>query len=131
LKGIIEGTTYDLKECLDTLPEIGLEIAEFRAAGGGSKSDAWVQACADILGRPFIRSKVSEAGALGAAITAGVGSGLFTSYEEGTEAMVKLERRFEPDPGRQALYARRYARYRRLWPRLKDYLREIREEAAG
>jgi xylulokinase len=55
LKGILEGITFDLKGCLVTLPEIGLEIDEYRAAGGGSKSEAWIQTCADILGKPFVR----------------------------------------------------------------------------
>jgi xylulokinase len=38
LKGILEGTTFYLRECLDALPETGIEIAEFRAVGGGSRS---------------------------------------------------------------------------------------------
>jgi sugar (pentulose or hexulose) kinase len=39
----MEGVIFYLREILDTLPEIGLEITDFRAVGGGSKSDAWVQ----------------------------------------------------------------------------------------
>jgi len=128
LKGILEGVAFDLKESLDTLPELGLGVDEFRAAGGGSKSAAWVQTCADILGRPFVRVEVGEAGALGAAITAGVGKGVFASFEEAAAAMVRLGRRFEPDPERQRLYQARFERYRRLWPLLADYLRELYRE---
>jgi xylulokinase len=90
--------------------------------GGGSKSDAWIQLCADVLGRPFVRPKITEAGALGAAIMAGVGTGVFPSYAAGVEAMVSLERTFEPNPRQQQLYESRFAIYRRLWPLLKDYL---------
>jgi len=122
LKGIIEGTTFYLKECVAALAPTGIEIADFRAVGGGSKSDAWIQVCADILGRPFVRPIVTEAGALGAAIIAGVGSGVFPSYEAGVEAMVSLERTFDPNPVQQKLYERRFETYTRLWPLLKDYL---------
>jgi xylulokinase len=125
LKGIVEGVTYYLLECVESLPPTGIEIAEYRAVGGGSKSDAWLQMTADILQRPLVRPKVTEAGALGAAIIAGVGCGVFPSYEAGVEAMVNLERSFEPDPRKQALHARRFEKYKRLWPLMADYLRDL------
>jgi xylulokinase len=125
LKGIIEGTTFYLKECVESLAPTGIEIADFRAVGGGSKSDAWIQVCADILGRPFVRPKITEAGALGAAIMAGVGSGAFPSYEAGVEAMVSLERIFEPDPQQHKRYESQFEKYRRLWPLMGEYLREL------
>ncbi len=122
LKGILEGATYYLRECVEQLPEAGLDIDEFRAVGGGSRSDAWVQLSADILGRPFSRPRITEAGALGAAILAGVGADVFASAEEGASHMVTVEHRFEPNVQRGAEYDRRYALYRELWPRLKDFL---------
>jgi len=119
LKGILEGTTFDLKEAVEALPPTGIRIADFRVVGGGSKSDAWVQICADILGRPFVRPQVTEAGALGAAIIAGVGSGVFPSFAAGVQAMVRLERIFEPDAPRQQMYAARFEEYRQLCARLR------------
>jgi len=128
LKGILEGTAFYLKECVESLPPTGIEIADFRAVGGGSKSDAWIQLCADIMGRPFVRPRITEAGALGAAIMAGVGSGVFPSYEAGVEAMVSLERTFEPDPQQQKLYESWFDKYRKLWPFMKEYLRDLASE---
>jgi len=125
LKGIIEGTTFYLKECVESLPPTGIEIADFRAVGGGSKSDTWIQICADILGRPFVRPRITEAGALGAAIMAGVGRGVFSSYEAGVETMVKLDRAFEPDPETHKLYESRFEKYKRLWPLIEEYLRDL------
>ena len=129
LKGILEGTTYYLKECVDSLPVTGIAISDYRAVGGGSKSDAWVQICADVLGRPFIRPVVTEAGALGAAIMAGVGSGVFADYETGVQAMVKLDRRFDPDPRRQERYRERFEIYRGLYPGTEQYLRDLHRSA--
>jgi xylulokinase len=125
LKGILEGIIFYLKECVDSLPPTGIEIADYRVAGGGSRSDAWVQICADILGRRFVRPVITEAGALGAAIIAGVGSGLFPSFEAGVEAMVRLERDFEPDPKQHRLYADWYELYKQLWPTTARYLRAL------
>jgi xylulokinase len=125
LKGIIEGTTYYLKAIIDDLPATGIQITDYRAVGGGSKSDVWIQTCTDILGQPFTRPAITEAGALGAAIMAGVGCGDFASYEDGVAAMVRLERRFEPDADQHRRYAERYDQYRPLWPLLRGYLREL------
>jgi xylulokinase len=125
LKGIVEGITYYLKECVDALPATGITINDYRVAGGGSKSDVWVQTCADIMGRPFNRPTITEAGTLGAAIIAGVGSGIFSSFDEGVGAMVNLERCFEPDQTQHQHYMERYEQYKRLWPLMNSYLREI------
>jgi len=125
LKGLVEGATFYLKECIESLPPTGIEIHDFRAVGGGSKSDAWIQVTADILGRPLVRPRVTEAGALGAAIIAGVGGGVFPSYEAGVEAMVSLERTFEPDPRKQRLYEIQFERYARLGPLMGGYLRDL------
>jgi xylulokinase len=131
LKGILEGMTFYLKECVEDLPATGIEITDFRVVGGGSKSDTWVQISADILGRPFVRPRITEAGALGAAIIAGVGSGVFPTYEAGVAAMVKLERTFEPDRRRQALYQGRFEKYRQLWPLMGEYLRELEADGSS
>lgn len=129
LKGILEGTTYYLKECVDSLPATGMAISDYRAVGGGSKSDAWVQICADILGRPFVRPVVTEAGALGAAVMAGVGSGVFPDYEAGVQAMVKLDRKFDPDPKRQERYRERFEAYKGLYPVTERYLKSLHRSA--
>ncbi len=84
-----------------------------------------MQTCADIFGQPFTRPVITEAGALGAAIIAGVGAGVFKNYAEGVDAMVKLERTFEPDPRQHERYQTRYQRYQQLWPLMADYLREL------
>jgi xylulokinase len=123
LKGLIEGITFYLRECIETLPQVGIEISDYCAVGGGSKSDVWLQMTADILGRPFVRSTISESGILGAAIIAGAGCGVFPSVEAGVEVMVKLDRTFEPDQRMHKLYAGRFEQYKQLWTLLKDYLR--------
>jgi xylulokinase len=122
LKGIMEGTVFYHKELVDSIAGTGIEMRDLRAVGGGSKSREWVQICADILDKPMVRTRVGEAGCLGAAILAGTGTGIFGSLAEGVEAMVRLGERLEPDPARVRLYKERFERYRALWPLMKDYL---------
>lgn len=129
LKGILEGGTYYLRECVDALPAVGIDIADYRAVGGGSRSDAWVQLSADVMDRPFHRPRVTEAGALGAAIMAAAGTGGFSGIDEGARAMVRLEREFLPDRARHAAYEERFARYREMAPLLGDFLRRSRRSS--
>ena len=125
LKGIIEAMTFYIRASFETLAGADITVNDFRAVGGGSKSDSWLQISADILGRPFVRPKVNEAGVLGAAILAGAGCGVFPSLQAGVETMVKLERTFEPDPHKMKLYDERFAKYLQLWPLMADYLRAL------
>ena len=125
LKGLIEATTFYLRECLESLPTTGITIEDFRAVGGGSKSEAWLQIVADVMGRPVVRPQINEAGVLGAAIIAGAGCGVFSSLEYGVEAMVRLDHTFAPDEKKRAQYDERFEKYRQLWPLLRNYLREL------
>jgi xylulokinase len=125
LKGIIEGVMFYMRECIDALPEIGIAVQEYRVAGGGSRSDAWLQICADIVGQPFVRAEQTEAGILGAAMIAGVGHGRFASFEDAAAAMVRRGRTFEPNADQHTRYQGRYERYCRLWPLMRDYLKEL------
>lgn len=125
LKGILEGVTFSLMEVVDSLAETGIEIQEYRPVGGGSKSDTWIQTSANILGKPFKLPVVKEAGTLGAAVIAGVGSGVYDSFEQGVEATVKVERSFEPDMNLNQRYQAHYQVYQGLWPLMGDYLRRL------
>ena len=124
LRGILEGTAFYIKECIDSLLGTGITIEEFRSAGGGARSDSWVQLSADIMGRPIIKLVNTEAGALGAALIAGVGKGLFPSFEAGVEAMVAVERVFEPEPRQQVLLQAQYERYKQLWRLMEGFWQE-------
>jgi xylulokinase len=125
LKGIIDGITFYLKEVIDSLPATGIQIENYRAVGGGSRSDLWVQTCADILGKPITRPLIMEAGTLGTAIMAGVGAGVFENYAQGVAAMVNLERTFEPDLALHRRYEAHYQQYRSLWPLMAEYLQDL------
>jgi xylulokinase len=98
------------------MAEAGITIDEYRATGGGARSDAWLQIKADILNRPLVRPRITEAGALGAAILAGIGAGVYASAKDAINSLVKVDRVFEPDPDRVRMYDERFAKYQLLYP---------------
>ena len=113
-RAILESIAFSLRENLEALRGIGLEVASVRSLGGGAKSDLWLQIKADVTGCPVERPAVTEAGALGAAMLAMVGVGAFPSLAEASAAVVRVESVFRPDPPAVARYEGPYARYRGL-----------------
>ena len=122
LKALMEGETFYFVESMLMLKALGIDTSEFVATGGGAKSDHWLQIKADIFGIPFVRPKVVEAGTLGAAMLAGLATGVWRTAQEAAACFVKAERRFEPDPGRQARYQEKYQHYQQLYPAVKQLL---------
>ncbi len=121
LKAILEGIAFYLKANLDNLPP-GMEIEEFRVVGGGSNSDIWMQLTADIMEKPCTRTKVAEAGSLGAAILASYGSGYYQTFQDAVDNMVTTGRVFTPDKERARLYYPNYARYKEIFPKFGGFL---------
>jgi xylulokinase len=68
---------------------------------------------------------VSEAVCLGAAILAGAGTGVYKSAQDAALKLSKVERTYSPDAKRAATYKERFARYRELYPALREWLHSI------
>ena len=124
-KALLEGVAFYLRECVETLPGAGIQVDSFAAVGGGSKSDAWVQLCADVYGVPCVRPEQTEAGALGAALLAGTAAGIYRNQVDAAKSVVRHARVFEPDGPRNERYNERFALYRALWPSMKAYLQSL------
>jgi autoinducer 2 (AI-2) kinase len=89
-------------------------------AGGASKSALWSQILADALGIPVAVPAVKEASALGAAILAGKGIGLYPDIKDAARRLVVIEREFFPNPENQEVYQRAYASWRAAYlPQLR------------
>ena len=126
LRAVLEGISYEMKLNLEILGRAGVEVKEFRAIGGGAKSDFWLQLKADMYDRPVVRLQVAEAASLGMAIAAGVAAGLYGSADQAARELVVPRERFTPDPRKAEHYDQMLARYRELRPALKGW-----QEAVG
>jgi xylulokinase len=82
---------------------------------------------ADILGRPVIVTACEEPGLLGADIAAWSALEGGRSLADAQERLVRVARRYEPEPGRRERYDRLFALYRRA----EDAVRPISHRLAG
>ena len=103
-KAALEGIGYTIAQHFDILAENGLPVKKVMAVGGGTKNDVWLQAVADILGRPVSTAKVTFGAAFGDAIMAALGGGAYRSWAE-LEKVIEPARMIEPDMAAHAVYA--------------------------
>lgn len=118
-RALLEGITYEMRYNQEKLGGHGIGFNRLYACGGGSRSDAWMQIKADILGCELIRVDTKETGALGSAIL-----GLSAVCGEAPMALsasfVRHGNCFSPDPLRHSVYNERYNQYKELRTRFKD-----------
>jgi xylulokinase len=123
-RAVMEGATLGLAYGLNRFRELGIEPTEIRLTGGGSKSPAWRQICADIFGVPTVCLQSAEGAALGAAIqgtyTCMVAHGQQATFRELCGRIVKLDdsTRCEPDADHKTTYTQLLTRQGDLTRRL-------------
>lgn len=119
-RAVLEGVGFGLLDNQRLLTECGISPpVSLRASGGALKSPTWSQMLADILGTPLEPVQTTEGAAFGAAILAGVGSGIWNNIDEATETAVKTAPPILPDANKKALYEEAYGRFRSLYPAIK------------
>ena len=82
----------------------------------------WLQIHADVSGIPLVQTAVADAPALGSAMLAAIGAGLYDDMATAAEAMVKTVRTIEPNARVHAGYAEVYQAYKDTYPALADIL---------
>jgi xylulokinase len=119
VRAVMEGVTFSLRDGLEIMREIGLDVGEVRVTGGGARSPLWRQMQADVYNTPITRMRAEEGPAFGAALLAGVGSGVFPDVAAAVEATVATTGVTQPDATAARAYDRVYAIYRTLYATLK------------
>lgn len=120
LRAVMEGVTYSQRDSVEILREMGVTTDEMLACGGGGSSAFWRQMLADTYNCPVKTVKSKEGPALGAAILAGVGAGLYSSVQAACDQMVQTNPEQAPVEENVPRYEAAYQVYRSLYPSLKE-----------
>lgn len=124
-RAILEGVSYGLRDSFEIMKEMNLPIREVRASGGGARSSLWRSIQSDITGHTHVTVNVDEGPALGVALLAGVGAGVYSSVESACRAVIAVVNSTEPCTVNCAAYDRFYLVYGRLYAKLKDEFAEV------
>ncbi len=125
IRSIMEGVTFDLRQSLDIMRELGIQIHEIRVIGGGARSALWRQIKADIYQAATLRLADFEGGVLGAGILAATGAGIYGDLAAVAGRMLSIEDRTEPNPENMAVYDKFYNLYHKLHDELQPRYVEL------
>ncbi len=119
VRAVMEGVAFSLRDSIELFRDLAVPIEQVRATGGGARSLVWCQILADVFGTELVTVNVTEGTAYGAALLAGVGTGVYGSVPEACSATVRIVDRIEPAVERRGLYDEYYSVYRSLYRALK------------
>jgi xylulokinase len=125
IRSVLEGVVYGLRDSLEIIRSMRVPIREIRLTGGGAKSRLWRQIQADVFDHEVVTINVDEGPAFGAAIIAGVGIGVFRTFKEAAERIIRVTDRIAPIRAHARLYDRYYRIYRTLYKQLKGSFAQV------
>lgn len=121
-RAVLEGVAFLLRRNIDFIKQVGVEVHEIVATGGGSRSRFWNQIKANVCDIPIVTLKNEETALVGNAVLAGVASGVFDNIDEGCNVMVARQEVIRPNKEMQQ-YFEAYQRYCKLEDTLAEYFR--------
>ncbi|MCL2124751.1 MAG: xylulokinase [Oscillospiraceae bacterium] len=119
IRAVMEGVAFSQLECVEVFREMGVPVSDMTATGGGARSALWRKMLADLYGCPVTGLSSDEGGALGAALLAGVGAGVYASVEQAADICVAKTAAMENDDSMHRQYMPYYDLYKRLYKVLK------------
>lgn len=117
-KAFIEGLCFEMMFNAELLKSVGTSITAITCVGGASRSDTLLQVKADIMGIPVKRLNQKESGAMALAMLCATACGDFAGLDEAAQKMVKIDKRFYPNPRYHQLYLERFNTYKNIYPNI-------------
>lgn len=124
IRSTMEGVAYSLQHNLQLADSTGAKVTKLYAVGGAANSNVWTQIKADVTGKEIVVPYSDAATTLGAAILAGVGTGVYKSFKEAVEKTVTITRTHTPCMENHAKYEKEFKKYVNLYESTKHLMKE-------
>ena len=120
-RAVLEGVAFGLRDNLFLLHEAGAEpVSELRVSGGGASSPLWTEILANVLQSELATVNTTEGAAFGAALLAGVGTGIWPDVQSACQQCIRVTGRIAPDLVLSQRYEAVYSIYRDLYPATRE-----------
>ena len=122
VKAIMEGVSFALRNNIEIVESLGIEINQLRAVGGGLKSDTWLNTLGKITKKPIVTVNVPDTANLGNMLLCGSALGIFKSLEDAAAKIVTTDKLvfFEEET---QVYEKQYNIFLKLYENLKETFR--------
>lgn len=125
LRAVMEGVTFSQRDCMEVIKGMNVNFTEMLACGGGGSSSVWRQMLADVYGLPVNTLENKEGPALGVAILAGVGAGVYSSVVDACDNIIRVKDTQKPISENVAEYNKYYDLYTEIYPSLKKQYEKL------
>ncbi len=119
-QAVLEGVAFAIRDSFEVAKDLGINITETKICGGGAKSPLWRKIIANVLGIKVNIIESEEGPGLGGAMLAAVACGEYASVEEAAAKIVKVIDCVEPDAALTAKYDAKYAKFKEIYPTVKN-----------
>ena len=110
-RAILEGVAFSLRDCYGSLESAGLKARRFFLIGGGARSSLWSSIISNVFNSTVLVPTPGDA-SYGAALLAGVGSGVFSAPGDAVRKCLKIVSRAEPDSEESEFYSKQFEKYK-------------------
>ena len=126
LRAVYEGVAYNIRWIVEIVEkDFKFPLPHLRVIGGGAKGEPWMQILADVTRRKVETvCEPQDAGAVGAALVAAVGLGLYPDFES-LKKVVKVERAFEPQENNREIYDCLFHSYQEVYSNLRGFYSKL------
>ncbi len=118
-RAIMEGVAFALRQTLEVCLSLTPPIESLICSGGALESDVWRGILVDVLGMSLIPSAIQEQTTVGSALLAGIGMGLYDTFESAVNSLPAKRTVVTPNMDNHHRYNTLYEQYRGLYPTLK------------
>jgi len=124
IKAVMEGVSFALRNCVETIESLGIVIDEVRAVGGGLKSPVWLNTLGKILKKPVYTVEMPDTGLVGNMLLCQHALQPNTSIEDIVNNIAKFAQKiYYPEPHR--VYEQQYEMFLTLYENLKETFKVV------
>lgn len=119
LRAVMEGVSYSLRDCVEVFRQMNISVSDMMACGGGGSSPLWRSMLSDLYNCPVKTVASKEGPALGVAILAATGAGIYSSVPEACKTIIRTDKVQNPVAENVEQYEKYYQLYTEIYPALK------------
>ena len=116
---VLEGVAFALRQNIDIIRSLGVDIKKSKVCGGGTKNKLWLKILASVLNVELEIPVLEHGGALGAAMLAAKSSLAADEYSAMEEEFYKIKQTVEPDAALAGFYNDKYGKYLKIYPAVR------------
>jgi len=121
IRAALENIAFAVRGNIEQIEEITQKKTNrLRVTGGMSKNTLWTEILAQVIGKTVRVTTIDDGTAMGSALCAAVGAGMYPSLDKAVSDLVHMQREITPDEGTVKLYDRCYETWREWYGKLAE-----------